>query len=206
MHTANPSQTLLIACEVLISELIPLLPPGMTYRSLDVGLHVNPKSLHEALQKAINEANPDLKTTILGYGLCSRSVEGLTSDHSYLVIPRIDDCIGILLGSRKAHLLQTFSEPGTYYLSQGWIDAGKHIFEEYEYMVERFGVEKANQLMNAMMKHYTRLAYLTIGKEKNIEHYKDYCRSVAARFHLRYEEIQASETMLKKIVQGPWST
>ncbi len=106
------------------------MPPDMEHEALDVGLHVNPQSLKRALRESIENSADTFDTIILGYGLCSRAVEGLGSSSSTLVVPRVDDCIGILLGSREAHRSETLREPGTYYLSRGWIDTGKHLFEE----------------------------------------------------------------------------
>ena len=69
-------------------------------------------------------AAPKVGTIILGYGLCSRAVVGLRAEGCTLVVPRVDDCIAIFLGSGDAYRTQHCSEPGTYYLTKGWIEAG----------------------------------------------------------------------------------
>lgn len=200
----EPSRTKVIACEVLIHDMLPLMPPGMEYESLDVGLHVNPQSLKRALQESIAHSTDTIETIILGYGLCSRALEGLGSASSTLVAPRVDDCIGILLGSREAHRSEVLREPGTYYLTRGWIDAGKHLFEEYEYMEKRFGTVRARTLIDTMLKHYTRLGFIRTGQEKNLDRYLQYCRTTAQRFGLRLEEIPGSVSLVEKMIFGPW--
>ena len=197
-------RTKVIACEVLIQEMLPFIPPGMEYETLDVGLHVNPQLLKRALKESIERSADTIDTIILGYGLCSRAVEGLGSVSSTLVVPRVDDCIGILLGSREAHRSEALREPGTYYLSRGWIDTGKHLFEEYEHMEKRFGPCKARSLMATMLKHYTRIAFVKTGQEKDLDRYLDYCHRTAWRFGLRSEEIVGSIALVEKIILGPW--
>ncbi len=204
----EPSRTKVIACEVLIEEMLEFMPAGMEHEALDVNLHVNPQSLRQSLRQALKESiersADNVETIILGYGLCSRAVEGLASQRSTIVVPRVDDCIGILLGSREAHRSEILREPGTYYLSRGWVDAGKHIFEEYEYMESRFGAEKARKLMDTMLKHYTRLAFVKTGQEKDVDRYLEYCLRTAQRFGLRLEEISGSPALLQKMIFGPW--
>src|SRR5271157_354925 len=200
----EPSRTKVIACEVLIKEMLDFMPPGMEHEALDVGLHVNPQSLKRALKESIERSADTIETIILGYGLCSRAVEGLGSVSSTLVAPRVDDCIGILLGSREAHRSEVLREPGTYYLTRGWIDAGKHLFEEYDYMERRFGPEKARRLMDTMLKHYTRLAFVQIGHEGDLDRYLEYCHRTSQRFGLRLEEITGSVALVQKMIFGPW--
>jgi len=57
-----------IACATVIEEMLPLLPPGMTYEILDFGLHLHPEKLRHTLQEAINTASLEADTIILRYG------------------------------------------------------------------------------------------------------------------------------------------
>lgn len=45
---------------------------------------------------------------------------------------------------------------GTYYLTNGWIEAGDSPIAEYDSLVEQYGQEKAEWLMSRMLKNYTR--------------------------------------------------
>jgi len=81
-----------------MEEMLPLMPPQLSYEVLDFGLHTNPDKLRTALQNAINTAPPNVRTILLGLSLCAKSVVGLKSDRHTLVIPRADDCITIFLG------------------------------------------------------------------------------------------------------------
>jgi hypothetical protein len=197
------TRTKVIACATVIEEMLPPLPPGVDYHVLDFGLHVNPETLRRALQEAIDTSAASAETILLGYGLCSQAVVGLRANGCTLVVPKVDDCIAIFLGSEEAYKAQSRAEPGTYYLTKGWIEAGDSPFDEYDGLVRQYGEEKARCLMGKILKNYTRLALINTGQYE-LERYRDYSRRTAERFGLRYEEIPGSNTMIKKLLHGPW--
>lgn len=193
----------IIGCATVVEEIKPLLAPGMDCQVLDFGLHVSPDRLRQALQEAIDQAAHEASTVLLGYGLCSMAVVGLRSNGCTLVIPRVDDCIALFLGSQTAYRRLVRSEPGTYYLTKGWIEVGDTPFDEYERLVSRYGEAKARWLMGQVLKNYTRLMFIETGPQP-VDKYKAYARTVAARFRLRYEEVRGSDALLKKLLYGPW--
>ena len=203
MDKVNPERCKLIACAAVIEEMVPLIPPRMSYEVLDFGLHTNPKSLKRALQNAISSAVPHVETILLGYGLCSQAVVGLRSGSRTLIIPQVDDCIAIFLGSAAEYHRQYCSVPGTYYLTKGWIESGDTPFSEYDILVERYGQQIAERIINQILKNYTRLAFINTGND-DLEHYRERARNMAERFGLRYEEIRGSDTLIKKMLYGPW--
>lgn len=204
MDRVNPERCKLIACAAVIEEMLPFIPPRMSYEVLDFGLHNNPKSLRIALQNAIDSSAPDIETILLGYGLCSQAVVGLRSGSRTLIIPRVDDCIAIFLGSAAEYQKQYRSVPGTYYLTKGWIEFGDTPFSEYDILVKRYGEQMAQRIINQILKNYTRLAFIDTGNNK-LEYYREHVRSMAERFNLRYEEIQGSNGIIKKLLYGPWN-
>jgi hypothetical protein len=199
----NETRTLVIACTTVIEEMLPLLPPGVEHQMLDFGLHINPDKLRRTLQETIDAASDRFDTIILGYGLCSQAVIGLRATHSTLVVPRVDDCIAIFLGSGSAYRQQSRSEPGTYYLTKGWIEVGDSPFAEYDRMVERYGLARAERVIRLMLANYRRLALINTGQYE-MERYREYTRRTAERFGLRYEEIEGSTALVQKMIHGPW--
>lgn len=192
-----------LACATVIEEMIPLLPPEMTYQVLDFGLHVNPGELKRTLQAAIDEAAGAFDEIILGYGFCSMAVVGLRATACTLVVPKVDDCIAIFLGSKTAYREQHHSAPGTYYLTKGWIEAGDGPFDDYERLAKRFGPEKAEKVVRQMLNHYTRLALIDTG-QKEMDHYRRYAQDLAARWDLTFDEIPGSKALVQKMIFGPW--
>lgn len=194
----------IITCEIFAPEFKRLLPPDVEMRVLDIALHVSPDNLRSKLQETVTEMENGCKHIVLGYGLCSCAVEGVVSQKASLVIPRMDDCTGVMLGSREEYLRQQSQIPGTYYLSQGWMEADTHLFAEYKLMVDRFGQERADRLMKNMIRHYTRLAYITSDQNPDEPKNKEYCKKTASQFNLRYQEIPGSLRLLEKIAARKW--
>ncbi len=199
----HAKRTKVIACATVIEEMLAHLPPDVDTCVLDFGLHVNPEDLRSALQEIIDNTATSTETILLGYGLCSQAVVGLRANGCTLVVPKVDDCIAIFLGSEQAYRAQHRAEPGTYYMTKGWIEAGDSPFGEFDNMVEQYGEDKACYLMGKLLKNYTRLALINTG-EYELDRYRDYCRRKAEQFDLRFEEIPGSNSLIKKLLHGPW--
>ena len=195
---------LLIACQVVYKEMENFLPPELPVRVLDPALHVKPDLLKKSLQQAVSEEEDKYDAIMLGYGLCSRAVEGLKSRRATLVLPRVDDCIGFFLGSREAHLCTLKKEPGAFFLSRGWIEAGITPFNEFEYSVKRFGREKALALTKRMLQHYRQIVYLNMGGGLQNESYLEYSKQMAGKFNLEFTEMPGSNRLMDKLTAGRW--
>jgi hypothetical protein len=202
-HALYSARRRVIACATVIEEMLPLLPADVTSDVLDFGLHLRPGELKKALQAKIDQASEQADVLLLGYGLCSMAVVGLHATTAHLVIPRVDDCIAIFLGSCNAYKEQARKEPGTYYLTKGWIEVGDSPFSEYQRLVEKFGEAKADRMTRLMLKNYTRLGFINTGQYE-IERYREYARTTAEKFDLRFEELEGSPALVNKLVFGPW--
>lgn len=192
-----------IACATVLEEMLPLLPADVPYEVLDFGLHLKPQDLKRVLQAKIDEASQTADVILLGYGLCSMALVGLRATAAAIVTSRTDDCIAIFLGSCAAYRQQFGQEPGTYYLTKGWIEVGDTPFSEYERLVEKYGAAKAERMIRLTLENYTRLAFINTGQH-DLERYRDYARRNSQKFGLRYEEIEGSPALVKKMIAGPW--
>lgn len=192
-----------IACATVIEEMLPLLPADVPYEVLDFGLHLKPQELKRILQERIDEASRAADVILLGYGLCSMAVTGLRASTAAIVTSRSDDCIAIFLGSCAAYRKQFDNEPGTYYLTKGWIEVGDTPFSEYERLAEKHGAAKAERMIRLTLENYTRLAFINTG-QYDLERYRDYTRRNSQKYGLRYEEIEGSPALVQKMIAGPW--
>ena len=196
-------RTKIIACKTVIEEMQGLLPPDLESITLESGLHLRPDKLRSELQATIDEITADTETIILGYGLCSMGVIGLRATHSTLVIPRIDDCVAMFLGSRQAYKKELKQEPGTYFLSKGWIEAEITPLDELRMMEARYGKRRAEWVMKRMLQNYKRLAFIDMGY-KDQDKYRQFSRRAAKELGLSYQEIKGTPELLAKICNGPW--
>jgi hypothetical protein len=197
----DPASCKIIACATVIEEMLPLMPEGLKYEVLEFGLHANPEKLRQALQKAIDECSPEIETVILGYGLCSQAVVGLSSPTRTLIVPRVDDCIALFLGSVQEYNLQHKNTPGTLYMTKGWIEAGSPLDDRSD-MIKRFGEARARLLFKQMIRNYTRLVFINTGNYE-LDRYRARSQEVARELELQFEEIRGSNSLILRTLLGP---
>jgi hypothetical protein len=187
-----------IGCKTVEAELRAILPPDTEFRSLDQGLHRTPEKLRERLQQEIDSIDAD--EILLGYGLCGNGVAGLSSSRARLVVPRVDDCIAILLGSFDRYQDEFRKVPGTYWFSYGWIELAENDpYKEYKRCVLKYGEETARWVAGEMMKGYQRVALIDTGVYP-VEQIRGYAMEFADFFGLRYEEMYGGEALVRDLL------
>jgi len=193
-----------IGCQVLQDVLEPLLPEDLVAHVTfeDYGLHRVPGKMTETLQERIDSIKrPSL--VVLGYGLCGNGTSDLRAGKHTLLIPRADDCITLLLGSRQAYMREFKVEPATYYLSKGWLESGSHPLSEYQEYAERYGADDAEWILDEQYQNYKRVA-LVAHSEDDLEEYRPAAQEVARfcrRWDMRYEEILGSDDYVRRLVE-----
>src|SRR5579864_2967512 len=116
----------LLACQVITRELELVAtrsPHSLDVEILTMGLHDLGVGMRSHLQQRIDAADASTyDALLLAYGLCGRGTEGLRARSMPLVLPRVHDCIGILMGNRQKYQEYFEDHPGVYYRSPGWIE------------------------------------------------------------------------------------
>jgi hypothetical protein len=193
-----------IACEVFKDEFLACREGGLEYRFLAQGYHRTPSQMPPVIQEAIDQVPAGVDAIVLGYGLCSNGVVGLRAPHAQLVIPRIHDCIAMLLGSREVYEKQAARFPGTYYLTRGWIEYGRTPYTEYRNVyLKQYDEETARWIAREMMKHYQRVVLIDHGLAA-MEEYRTLAREMAAFYEIAYEEMPGSLDYVRRLLAGPW--
>jgi hypothetical protein len=191
-----------LSCQVFQHWLEELLPDGLSnsITFFDYGLHAVPKKLHQTIQDAIDSLEqPSL--VVLGYGLCGNGLDNIKAGRHFLLIPRTDDCIAILLGSYQAYQREMKKEPGTYYLSKGWLEAGTNPLDESRAYEKKYGAETAAWLMDKLYHNYKRLM-MVARNSTELETYRAKALEVAdfcSRWGMRYEEMLGSDKYLEQL-------
>jgi hypothetical protein len=195
------SKIKILACRTLEDEILAILPENVDAEFLEYGLHNTPGKLRQELQQRIDESE-GYDTLLLGYGLCSNGVAGIKTEKHTLVVPRVHDCISLLLGSRKQYEIEFQQYPATYYLSKGWIkQKGDPLSSYYKYL-EKYGEETARWLMGEEYKNYQRVVFIHIVGDS--EEYVKYSREVADFLKVKHWEVQGSQRYFEKLVKGEW--
>ena len=156
---------------------------------LDAGLHATPKKLQSTVQEQINSIDQP-SVIVLGYGLCGNGLHEIHSGIHTLIIPKMDDCIAMFMGGRKIFLDEFYANPGTYYLTKGWLQAETHPLAEFTRYIEKYGEETAYYLMDQQYRHYSKLVFAAHSQE-DLDEYRPTATQVAEfckRWDMKFEE------------------
>jgi len=205
----NPNDSLnrpvvVLACQVFKELFNRFARPGTIkeFIYLDYGLHSYPRKLNQAVQEAL-DGLPEPSLVILGYGLCGNGLNGIRSGKHTLLIPRADDCIAIFLGSYERYQREFKTESGTYYLTKGWLESGSNPLKEYQGYVEKYGLEKADWLIDSLYHNYKRLV-LVAHSQEDLDAYRGKAQEVAKfceRWGMQYQEILGSSKYFEHLIQ-----
>ncbi len=204
MSSSKELRVVVITCMVLQDMLERLLPEDLAeeVQLMDYGLHRVPSRMVGTLQDAINNIQePSL--VVLGYGLCGNGLKGIKAGKHTLLAPRTDDCIALLLGSYQTYLDEFHGEPGTYYLTKGWLESGSNPKQEYEEYIPKYGAEQALWIMDQQYQHYKRLM-LVARDQEDLEKYRPQAQEVARfceRWGMRYEERLGSDHYVRRLIE-----
>ena len=215
-----------ISCQVFTREMgyaVSRSPHSIDSELLLMGLHDLGVSMRPHLQERIDAVDGEgYDAILLGYALCGRGTEGLRAGKTQLVLPRMDDCIGLLMGNRLEYKTYFDAHPGVYFRSPGWIEFqtpgqimdpvyafGKDKIgdrQSLEELVAKYGEENGTYLFeqfHSFRSHYTGLTYISSGVEGE-EDFRSQARVEAEREGWIFDEIKGSLTLIERLVNGDW--
>lgn len=219
-----------IACEIAAREFYYTAarsPHIVDLEFLTQGHHDTPATGREDVQRHIDGVpTGKYDAILLGYGLCSNILVGLTTAHTKLVIPRAHDCITFFLGSKERYQ-QCFTErPGTYYYTSGWLECAKRRGEKgmiwggaslpasanlslkasYDEWVRKYGEDQAKYLFEEMSRWTNAYSHGTLIDFDFLAHLKmcDEVRRICAEKGWQYDELPGDLRLLQKMVDGDW--
>lgn len=202
----NHKPRVLVACRIFEPELEMLRNPesNIEIRYLDQGLHRCPQKMPSLVQDHIEQVAARAGEIVLGYGLCSNGIAGVTARGPELIVPRCHDCIAFFLGSCSAYREALKKQPGTYYLTAGWINEGQDPLGiiENDY-TPRLGRKTAVWGMKEELKNYTHFVFINTGAD-NPERLRQIAVENANFFNMKFEEIQGDLSYLNKLLYGPY--
>ena len=218
----------LLACKVLYREICALTSKcenfiDVTY--LQQGLHDTPDILRRTLQEQIDlidagkdlfscglRESKDFDAILLGYGLCSNAICGISSKKYKIVIPKAHDCITLFLGSKEWYR-QYFDEHngGVFWYTPGWNECilmpGPERTEiKLKEYAEKYGEEDAEYLLaeeSAWMKAYNTCTYVN-WDELHMESHVEYTKTCAEYMNLKFDLLQGDPALMRDFIDGNW--
>lgn len=206
-----------ITCDVLRDEvhaLAKFTDSIVHIEILEQGLHNDPPKLRRVLQDALDRVETtcaQANAIVLGYGLCSRGTEGVTTRRCKLILPRAHDCITLLLGCRHRYAEYVAEHPGTYWYSPGWnrchVPPGKERYELYAARYrQQFDEDDVQYLMEteqAWFKSYDRASFVDLGVGA-VDGDVDYTRRCADWLGWSFDRQHGDPALLRALLCGEW--
>lgn len=168
---------------------------------IDRRLHKEPAKMREVLLQELEKLPAEYDTVLLAMGFCGGSLDNIVSDRR-LVIPRVDDCITLLLhtddtwhANLKVCRHMYFRDNDEYFNVQAI----------YDRMVEDYGEKKAKKLFKAYFVSYTNADIIETGVYD--AHDPDYVADAqrqADMIHSELNFVPGSNIIFEKLVSGRW--
>ena len=214
-----------ISCEIFFREIC-----AAAARSVNlVDVEFLPKGLHDIgsagmlarVAEAVGRVDVSRYDAIaLGYGLCNNGIAGLVAPAIPLVIPRAHDCITLFFGSREKYIEYFNANPGTYFMTTGWIERGKDAGElaqqsiyrqcgmdaSYDELVAKYGEDNAKYLYETLcdtLRNYKQLTFIAMGIEPD-DRFERQTKAQADERGWKYEKVTGDVGLIRRLLDGPW--
>lgn len=198
-------ETVIVACNTIRNELEKAAAETDCPHSfvwVESGLHLITDSLRRRLQEELDRIS-GAERVLLAFGFCGNAVAGLKSRDYELVIPRVDDCITLLLGS-KENRERCGQHGGVYFLTKGWLEGEINIWKEYRAVMARFGQERTERIYQRMLAHYKYLGLIDTGAY-DLRIILPDVREISTTLKLELLILEGTDRYLKNFLLGPWN-
>jgi len=184
---------LLIACKVLEREIKTLLDEMPYYRAifLSFSFHRKPDLLNKRLQELLERMLFHFDDIKVLYGRCAGRLQMLSGVETF----QVNDCFDLILGSKRRFKL-FLQQPGSYFLSDGWVREDGTPFEKLQKVMKK-GLD-IKDLSSIIYNGYRRLIYIRTGIEDKDS--VERARFSASKLGWEYVEIGSDLRELKHII------
>lgn len=165
---------------------------------------------------------------LVGYGFCGGIINGLTTPHTPLVIPRAHDCITLFLGSRHRYAQAIADQPGAYYYTSGWLECVRRRGEKTppsqtmflptraalsgnasaacEMWVKKFGEDQArylSQVMDQWTSTYTHGVLIDFEFSRPLR-LRDQVEAMCVKRGWQFREMEGDLRLLQRWLNADW--
>jgi len=197
-------KTVVIACCTIEDEINAVqktLPNPLPVVWTEAGLHNYPLKLKDGIRQEINSIS-GAENILLLSGYCGNTVEGLVAPRAQLVIPRVEDCISLLLGGDEIRH-EVSSKAPAYFLTEGWLRYEHNICWEYERCVEKYGKAMTLRIFQSMLAHYSAFDFINTGSY-HVKSAMTRTTALAASLNLSQNIVPGNLRLIAKALRGEW--
>lgn len=169
---------------------------------LSQSYHRDPALMREQIKKALQEIPEEYDTVLVAMGYCGGSWENILTDRR-LVLPRVDDCISLLLTTDDNYQVDR-KEPGNLYIKDKNPEKSsfKGIFDRYTADME---TEEAQRIYESWKELYSGMKIIDTGLyDSYSEAYTGSVYEDGAWLEAEVSHVPGGILLLEKLVSGRW--
>ncbi len=169
---------------------------------VDRNYHDRPKILRSMIEEAMGKVVEEADTLLIAMGACGNCWEGLTWNGT-MVIPRMDDCVTILL-HKDDKWYPNLKKPGHFYQID---EENDHFLPTmmYQRTVEKYGERRAKRVCDMMFESYTNVDVVDTGVcDCHEDAYVAKMQREADFINVPLGFVEGSNLILEKLVSGNW--
>ena len=169
---------------------------------LDTSLHKEPAKMREKILEEISRIPEQYDTVLAAMGFCGGSWKNVPVSRT-VVIPRIDDCISLLLTTDDTPK-PNLKSMGCMYISDNR-DREMTIQGIRNSLIEDYGEKKGERIFKVYFRNYDRVGIIDTGTYDSYDpEFLEFAEESAALISGRLLHVPGSNRMLEKLVSGQW--
>lgn len=170
--------------------------------NVDRKYHEDPKQMREQLMEKLRSLPSEIDTVLVAMGFCGGSWEAIPLEKR-VVIPRVDDCITLLLHTDNVWY-PNLKQAGHLYLRD--TDTAEYSLEAMQRkLCEQYGGMNGSMIFNSMFANYTNVDIIDTGVyDCYSEEYVTEAQRNADLIRGILDYVEGSNLLLEKLVSGQW--
>lgn len=169
---------------------------------LDKKYHVDPKDMQKHIKETMKTIDPEVDTILVAMGFCGGSWADLCFDKR-IIIPRVDDCVTILLHTDDTWYANKKETGHLYAISEE--PAGFSTTVMYKELLKKHEQWEADILFDMWFHNYSYLDIVDTGLfDCYNEQFVERMQEDADLIHCTLDVVEGSNYLLEKLVSGRW--
>lgn len=151
--------------------------------------HDVPNRLREAIQRELDGIQ-DADRVLMAFGTCGGAMVGLRTGNFQLILPRVDDCLSLLVGSMEQRYAALQGGFGIF-LTESWLSSSRSMENELERIRRVYPPKRAETIIRLMYRNFDSLNVIDTGAYP-VESILPRTQALAEQLHLTHRVVPVS--------------
>lgn len=174
---------------------------GFELEVLQENNHDVPARLRQNIQKKLDSME-DVDRVLLAFTTCGGTMVGLQTGNYELVIPRLDDCLSLLMGSmarRKEVLEGGFG----LFVTKSWLENENNTAAQLERIRSKYPEARAKKIIEVMYGNFDSFNVIDTGAY-DVHTVLPRTEALARQLGLKHRIVPGTTGYLEELLQGPY--